>query len=53
MEMRSLLREIIPAMFQLAVAGKLKADTVTVKLEDLGMIAKMELKNGERIVIKM
>ncbi|NCD69065.1 quinone oxidoreductase family protein [Mucilaginibacter agri] len=43
--------EILPEMFQLAADGKLKVETVTVKLEDIAKLWDMELTGGQRLVV--
>lgn len=46
-----LLGEILPEMFALAAAGKLKIETVAVKLEDIGELWDMEIPGGHRLVV--
>ncbi|HEY9258848.1 zinc-binding alcohol dehydrogenase family protein [Chitinophaga sp.] len=43
--------EILPEMFQLAAAGKLKVETVTVKLEDIAELWKLDVADGKRLVV--
>jgi NADPH:quinone reductase-like Zn-dependent oxidoreductase len=43
--------EILPEMFQLAAAGKLSVDTVTVKLEDVAGLWNMDVPGGRRLVV--
>lgn len=52
-EMQILFSEIIPEMFQLAADGKLKIETVDVKLEDIEKLWDMEVTGGKRLVITM
>jgi NADPH:quinone reductase-like Zn-dependent oxidoreductase len=44
-------REILPEMYDLAVAGKLKAETVSVQLEDIGDLWEKEVNGGQRLVV--
>ncbi|OQP63419.1 alcohol dehydrogenase [Niastella vici] len=46
-----LLREILPAMFQLAAAGKLTVDTISVKLEHFAELWDLEVPGGHRLVV--
>lgn len=46
-----LFKEILPEMFNLAAAGKLKIDTVTVSLENIGDAWSMDLQGGKRLVV--
>lgn len=50
-EVKSLISEILPEMFDLAADGKLKIDTVNVALEDIGKTWDMQLDSGKRLVI--
>lgn len=50
-EMQLLFSKIIPGMFALAAAGKLKADIDTIQLEDIGSLWNMELPAGRRMVV--
>lgn len=43
--------EILPEMFQLAAEGKLKAETVTVKLKDIVTLWNLEVPGGRRLVV--
>jgi len=45
--------EILPEMYQLAVAGKLKVETVEVKLKDIAGLWNMEVNSGQRMVVTM
>ncbi len=46
-----LFSEILPEMFQLAATGKLKVETITVKLEDIAELWDLEVTNGQRLVV--
>lgn len=46
-----LFSEILPEMFSLAAAGKLKVTTNTVKLDDIAQLWDMEVGNGQRLVV--
>ena len=50
-EMRKLFTEIIPEMFQLVVDNKLKIETETVQLQDIGQFWELVMKNGKRLVV--
>jgi NADPH:quinone reductase-like Zn-dependent oxidoreductase len=50
-EMKLLLSEIIPEMFQAAVNGKLKIDTETVQLQDIEEVWKREITNRKRLIV--
>jgi NADPH:quinone reductase-like Zn-dependent oxidoreductase len=50
-EMRKLLTEIVPEMFQLVVDDKLKVETATVSLQDIEKLWDMEVPNGKRLVV--
>jgi NADPH:quinone reductase-like Zn-dependent oxidoreductase len=43
--------EILPEMFQLAVDGKLKVETVNVKLEDIDELWDLDVPGGKRLVV--
>jgi hypothetical protein len=43
--------EILPEMYQLAAAGKLKLETIAVKLEDIAELWNLEIDNGKRLVV--
>jgi NADPH:quinone reductase-like Zn-dependent oxidoreductase len=43
--------EILPEMFQLAVAGKLKVETISVKLEDIAELWNLDVPDGRRLVV--
>ncbi len=46
-----LLSEILPEMFQLAAKGKLKVDTITVKMEDIAELWNLDIPGGKRLVV--
>jgi NADPH:quinone reductase-like Zn-dependent oxidoreductase len=46
-----LFSEILPEMFALAAEGKLKVDTITVKLADTAELWELEVPNGQRLVV--
>jgi NADPH:quinone reductase-like Zn-dependent oxidoreductase len=46
-----LFSEILPGMFQLAAAGRLKVKTVTVKLEDIAGLWNLGVPGGQRLVV--
>jgi NADPH:quinone reductase-like Zn-dependent oxidoreductase len=50
-EMKKLLNEIIPEMFQLAADNKLKVETVNVNLEDIEKLWDLEVTDGKRLVV--
>ncbi|XZF15829.1 quinone oxidoreductase family protein [Chitinophagaceae bacterium MMS25-I14] len=50
-QMQALFTDILPEMFQLAAEGKLKADTVNIKLEDINKLWDTELPDGKRLVV--
>lgn len=50
-EMQILITEIIPQMFQLAAAHKLKVETVSVELKHIEKIWDTELSGGKRLVV--
>lgn len=52
-EMQILMTEIIPQMFQLAAAHKLKVDTVSVELKDIEKIWDTALSGGKRLVVSI
>jgi len=43
--------EILPEMFQLAAAGKLKTETIAVKLEDIAELWHLDVPGGKRLVV--
>lgn len=46
-----LFSHILPEMFALAAAGKLKVETITVKLENIAELWGMEVDGGKRLVV--
>lgn len=50
-EIKLLITEILPEMFQLAADGKLKIDTVTVALKDIEAAWDMDIEGGKRLVV--
>lgn len=52
-EMQKLLKEIIPAMFQLAIEKKLQVDTTSVNLQDIEHLWDAAVTDGKRLVVVM
>jgi len=50
-EVKLLLTEILPEMFQLAADGKLKIETVEVELKDIEKAWDMNIEGGKRLVV--
>jgi len=50
-QVRMLLSEILPEMFQLAAAGKLQVKTTSVQLENIADLWDLEVASGERLVV--
>lgn len=50
-EVRKLFSEILPEMFQLAADGKLKVETVEVKLDDIASLWDLDVTDGKRLVV--
>jgi NADPH:quinone reductase-like Zn-dependent oxidoreductase len=50
-EVRKLFVEILPEMFQLAADGKLKVETIEVKLEDIADLWDLDVPDGQRLVV--
>ncbi len=46
-----LFSQILPEMFALAAAGKLKIETITVKLENIAELWDMDVDGGKRLVV--
>ncbi|MBB6130403.1 quinone oxidoreductase family protein [Mucilaginibacter lappiensis] len=46
-----LFSQILPEMFELAAAGKLKVETITVKLENIAELWDLEVDSGKRLVV--
>lgn len=51
LQVAELFSVILPEMFALAAAGKLKVNTVAVKLADIAELWNMEVPNGQRLVV--
>lgn len=47
----SLFKDILPEMFQLAVEGKLKVETVKVKLDAIADLWNLDVPDGQRLVV--
>jgi len=50
-QVRSLFQDILPEMFQLAADGKLKVETVEVKLADIADLWDLDVPDGQRLVV--
>jgi len=50
-EMKSLITEIIPEMFQLAVDGKLRVNTLQMALEDIDQVWNADIPSGKRLTV--
>jgi NADPH:quinone reductase-like Zn-dependent oxidoreductase len=50
-QVSQLFSEILPEMFQLAAAGKLKVEICTVQLKNIAELWSMEVTNGKRLVV--
>lgn len=50
-QLGKLFTEILPEMFQLAAEGKLKIETIIVKLEDITELWNLDVPDGERLVV--
>jgi NADPH:quinone reductase-like Zn-dependent oxidoreductase len=50
-EVRALINDILPEMFQLAAAGKLKIETIDVNIENIENIWDMHVGDGKRLVV--
>ena len=50
-QVRQLFSEILPEMFQLAADGKLKVETVEVKLTDIAELWDLDVADGRRLVV--
>lgn len=50
-QVQKLFSEILPEMFQLAANGKLKAETIEVKLEDISELWNIDIPDGRRLVV--
>ena len=52
-QVKTLLTEILPEMFQLAADGKLTIETVNVELRDIEQLWDAEVSDGKRVVVKI
>jgi NADPH:quinone reductase-like Zn-dependent oxidoreductase len=52
-QVRTLFAEILPEMFRLAAAGKLKVGTTNVALRDIEKLWDMEVPDGRRLVVQI
>lgn len=50
-EVSKIFSEILPEMFQLAADGKLKVDTIAVKLPDIADLWNLNVPGGQRLVV--
>ena len=50
-EMKLLIHEILPEMFQLAADDQLKCDTVSVMINDVEKAWNMNIDSGKRLVV--
>jgi NADPH:quinone reductase-like Zn-dependent oxidoreductase len=50
-EVSKLFSEILPEMFQLAADGKLKVETIEVKLQDIAELWNLDVPSGKRLVV--
>lgn len=50
-ELQQLFSDILPEMFTLAAAGRLKVNTTTVALKDIAQLWKLDVPGGERLVV--
>jgi NADPH:quinone reductase-like Zn-dependent oxidoreductase len=50
-QMEDLFSKIIPTAFELAAEGKLKVDTVTVKLDKISNLWNLDVSDGKRLVV--
>ena len=50
-QVRQLFSEILPEMFQLAADGKLKVETVNVRLQNIAELWNLEVRSGRRLVV--
>ena len=46
-----LFTDILPEMFALAANGKLKVETITVKLQDIAELWDLDVPDGQRLVV--
>jgi NADPH:quinone reductase-like Zn-dependent oxidoreductase len=52
-QVHKLFSEILPEMFQLAADGRLKVETIEVKLEDIANIWNLDVPDGKRLVVTL
>ncbi len=52
-QVRKLFTEILPEMFQLAADGKLKVETIEVKLKDIADLWNLDVPDGQRLVVRI
>jgi NADPH:quinone reductase-like Zn-dependent oxidoreductase len=52
-QVRTLFTEILPEMFQLAVDGKLRLETINVALRDIEKLWDMDVPDGKRLVVQI
>jgi hypothetical protein len=50
-EVQQLLKKILPEMFKLAAAGKLKVETISVDLKDIASLWNLDVPGGQRLVV--
>ncbi|MBO9200858.1 MULTISPECIES: quinone oxidoreductase family protein [Niastella] len=50
-QIQQFFKELLPNAFQLAAAGKLNVDTVSVKMENIADLWDLEVPNGQRLVV--
>jgi NADPH:quinone reductase-like Zn-dependent oxidoreductase len=50
-QVRQAFTDILPEMFQLAAAGKLKVETATVKIADIAELWNLDVPGGQRLVV--
>ena len=52
-QVHKLFSEILPEMFQLTADGKLKVETIEVKLKDIAELWNLDVPDGRRLVVTM
>jgi NADPH:quinone reductase-like Zn-dependent oxidoreductase len=50
-QVRQFFKEILPDMYQLATKGKIRIETVTVKLADIAELWDLDIPGGKRLVV--
>lgn len=50
-QVRRLFKDILPEMFRLAAEGKLKVETIAVKMEEIADLWNLDVANGQRLVV--